>query len=93
MQLWSHNIQDLGICEELSCQDDFNIPEVDLTFQNFEELFGGDQDPVRGLVCDNDVSCSSMEKDISLDKSDIFNEKAMEVRVCPSLFSSTITIS
>ncbi|KAK4260765.1 hypothetical protein QN277_003842 [Acacia crassicarpa] len=77
-QLWSHNIQDLGICEELSCQDDFNIPEVDLTFQNFEELFGGDQDPVRGLVGDNDMSCSSIEKDISLDKSDIFNERTME---------------
>ncbi|KAI9120204.1 hypothetical protein K1719_008852 [Acacia pycnantha] len=77
-QLWSHNIQDLGICEELSCQDDFNIPDVDLTFQNFEELFGGDQDPVRGLVGDNDMSCSSIEKDISLDKSDIFNERTME---------------
>ncbi|XP_028757830.1 putative zinc finger protein At1g68190 isoform X2 [Neltuma alba] len=77
-QLWSHHIQDLGICEELICQDDFNIPDVDLTFQNFEELFGGDQDPVRGLVGDDDVSCSSIEKDISLDKSDIFNERTME---------------
>ncbi|XP_054808554.1 putative zinc finger protein At1g68190 isoform X2 [Prosopis cineraria] len=77
-QMWSHNIQDLGICEELICQDDFNIPDVDLTFQNIEELFGGDQDPVRGLVGDNDMSCSSIEKDISLDKSDIFNERTME---------------
>ena len=80
MQLWSQNIQDLGICEELICQDDFNIPDVDLSFQNFEELFGGDQDPIReGLLGDKDVSCSSIEKDMSLDKSDIVNASMMEV--------------
>lgn len=79
MQLWSQNIQDLGICEELICGDDFNIPDVDLTFQNFEELFGGDQDPIRVMFGDNDVSCSSLEKDISVDKSDIDNPSAMEV--------------
>ena len=76
-QLWSQNIQDLGICEELVCRDDFNIPDVDLTFQNFEELFG-DQDPVRALLDDNDVSCSSLEKDMSIDKSDIDNLSAIE---------------
>lgn len=79
MQLWSQNIQDLGICEELVCQDDFNIPDVDLTFQNFEELFGGDQDPIRVMHGDEDVSFSSLEKDMSVDKSDIFNTSAMEV--------------
>ena len=77
--MWSQNIQDLGICEELVCQDDFDIPDVDLTFQNFEELFGGDQDPVRVLLADKDVSCSSLEKDMSVDKSDIDNPSAMEV--------------
>lgn len=79
LQLWSQNIQDLGICEELICRDDFNIPDVDLTFQNFEELFGGDQDPIRVMFGDKDVSCSSLEKDISVDKSDIDNPSAMEV--------------
>ncbi|KAF7808830.1 putative zinc finger protein [Senna tora] len=77
-QLWCHNIQDLGICEELIGEDDFNIPDVDLTFQNYEELFGGDQDPIRGILGDNYVSCSSIEKDISLDKSDIYNESTIE---------------
>ncbi|KAK7280414.1 hypothetical protein RJT34_25478 [Clitoria ternatea] len=77
-QLWSQNIQDLGICEELVCQDDFNIPDVDLTFQNFEELFGGDQDPIRAPLDDKDISCSSLEKDMSLDKSDIDNPSGME---------------
>ncbi|XP_027936970.1 putative zinc finger protein At1g68190 isoform X2 [Vigna unguiculata] len=77
-QLWSQNIQDLGICEELVRLDDFNIPDVDLTFQNFDELFGGDKDPIRILFDDQDVSCSSLEKDKSIDKSDIDNLSAME---------------
>ncbi|XP_014514353.1 putative zinc finger protein At1g68190 isoform X2 [Vigna radiata var. radiata] len=77
-QLWSQNIQDLGICEELVRLDDFNIPDVDLTFQNFDELFGGDQDPIRILFDDQDVSCSSLEKDKSVGKSDIDNLSAME---------------
>lgn len=49
-------MQDIGVCEELVCPDDFNIPDVDMTFQNFEELFGGDQDPIRAAVLhDKDV--------------------------------------
>ncbi|KAI4357730.1 hypothetical protein L6164_001661 [Bauhinia variegata] len=77
-QLWSQNIEDLGICEELISQDDFNMPDIDLTFQNFEELFGGDQDQARGLLYGKDFSCSSFEKDMSLDKSDTDNASAME---------------
>ncbi|RZB89317.1 putative zinc finger protein isoform C [Glycine soja] len=88
-QLWSQNIQDLGICKELVCQDDFNIPDVDLTFQNYEELFGGDQDPIRILLDDQDVSCSSLEKDKSVDKSVIDNPSAME----ESSAAASITIS
>jgi hypothetical protein len=80
LQLWPQNIQDLGICEELVCGDDFKIPDVDLTFQNYEELFGGDQDPIRGVMFGGkDVSCSSLENDISVDSSDIDNPSAMEV--------------
>ncbi|ESW14967.1 hypothetical protein PHAVU_007G033100 [Phaseolus vulgaris] len=88
-QLWSQNIQDLGICEELVRLDDFNIPDVDSTFQNFDELFGGDQDPIRILFDDQDVSCSSLEKDKSVDKSDIYNPSAME----DSLGAASITLS
>ncbi|XP_048440748.1 putative zinc finger protein At1g68190 isoform X1 [Pyrus x bretschneideri] len=67
-QLWPQNMQDIGVCEELVCPDDFNIPDVDLTFQNFDELFGGDQDPITAVLHDKDVSYSSVEKGISLDK-------------------------
>ncbi|KAL6186534.1 hypothetical protein ACLB2K_042654 [Fragaria x ananassa] len=76
-QLWSQNMQDLGVCEELVCHDDFNIPDVDLTFRNFEEIFGGDQDPTRVLHDDKDVSYSSVERDMSLDKSDDSNSRVM----------------
>ncbi|KAI3817229.1 hypothetical protein L1987_11018 [Smallanthus sonchifolius] len=46
-QLWSQNMQDLGVCEEPSCLDDLNIPDIDLTFRNFEELFRIEQEPTR----------------------------------------------
>lgn len=45
-QLWHQNLQDIGVCEYTACDDDdFHIPDIDLTFQNFEELFGADPDP------------------------------------------------
>lgn len=71
-------MQDLGVCEELVCHDEFNIPDVDLTFRNFEEIFG-DQDPIRMLVDDKDVSYSSVERDMSLNKSDNCNSRAVVV--------------
>ncbi|MED6132298.1 hypothetical protein PIB30_017732 [Stylosanthes scabra] len=80
-QLWSQNIQDLGICEELVCRDDFNIPDVDLTFQNYEELFGGDQDPVRALLDDNDVSCYSLEKDMSIDNLSAIEDSSAAISI------------
>ena len=72
-------MQDLGVCEELVSHDDLNIPEVDLTFRNFEELFGGDQDPNRPLLDDKDVSYSSVERDMSLDKSEDCNSRTLAV--------------
>ncbi|CAH8386512.1 unnamed protein product [Eruca vesicaria subsp. sativa] len=46
-QLWYQNLQDIGVCEETVCDDDdFHIPDIDLTFRNFEELFGDDPDPI-----------------------------------------------
>lgn len=77
-QLWSQNMQDLGVCEELGCLDDLSVPDVDLTFRNFEELFGGEQDPTGALLDNIDVTCSSMKKDTSLDGSDNGYARTME---------------
>ncbi|KAA8532636.1 hypothetical protein F0562_032548 [Nyssa sinensis] len=77
-QLWSQNMQDLGVCEELGCFDNLDIPDVDLTFRNFEELFGGDQDPTRALLDDNNISCSSVKQEASLDRSDDGYARAVE---------------
>ncbi|KAL1568390.1 putative zinc finger protein [Salvia divinorum] len=44
-EIWAQNMQDLGVCDEVGCFEDVNIPDVDLTFQNFEELFGSEQEP------------------------------------------------
>lgn len=74
-------MQDLGVCDELVSRDDFNIPEVDLTFQNFDEIFNSDQDPTGRLFDNKDESYShsSMEKDVSLSKSNNHDGKGMEV--------------
>ncbi|XP_065881453.1 zinc finger protein CONSTANS-LIKE 9 isoform X2 [Euphorbia lathyris] len=84
-QLWSQNMQDLGVCEDILCHDDFNIPDVDITFRNFEELFGTEQDPIRGLLDEKNASFSSVEKDMSLDTS--HNRNAGK-RVDPSVASA-----
>ncbi|KAL9401791.1 hypothetical protein Peur_005640 [Populus x canadensis] len=69
-QLWSQNMQDLGVCEDIICHDDdYIIPDVDKTFCNFEEFFGGDQDPIGAFLDENDFSCSFIEKDMPPEKS------------------------
>lgn len=93
MQLWSQNIQDLGVCEELVSRDDFDIPDVDLTFRNFEDLFGGDQDPIRALLHDIDVSFSFTEGDMSLDKSENARSQAMEVRGISLIFFPLLLVN
>ncbi|KAI5579785.1 hypothetical protein BDE02_08G112600 [Populus trichocarpa] len=69
-ELWSQNMQDLGVCEDIICHDDdYIIPDVDKTFCNFEEFFGGDQDPIGAFLDENDFSCSFIEKDMPPEKS------------------------
>ncbi|CAL5396638.1 unnamed protein product [Camellia sinensis] len=89
-QLWSQNMQDLGICEELACINDFNIPDVDLTFQNFEEFFGCDQDLTRALFDDKDMTCSSVNKDTSLNGLDHSHAKEIEVWMMWKLLRESI---
>lgn len=73
-------MQDLGVCEDNICHDDdYNIPDVDKTFSNFEEFFGGDQDPIQAFLDENDFSCSFIEKDIPLEKSNNSDGRARKV--------------
>ncbi|KAF8040325.1 hypothetical protein BT93_B2532 [Corymbia citriodora subsp. variegata] len=78
-QFWAQNMQDLGVCEELVCHDDFDIPEVDVTFQNYEELFGGEQDTIRTLLDESKLACSSLDKDVPLDDSENSHAKFLKV--------------
>lgn len=73
-------MQDLGVCEELGCLDELSMPDIDLTFRNFEELFGGgEQEPTRALLNDKSMTCASVEKDISFDKPEHGCARGMEV--------------
>nr|XP_016492139.1 PREDICTED: putative zinc finger protein At1g68190 isoform X2 [Nicotiana tabacum] len=69
-QLWPQNLQELGPYAEEGRFDNSNMPDVDLTFQNFEELFGEEQDLNNTLLNEEDMTCSSMENYSSMDKSD-----------------------
>ncbi|XP_039013985.1 putative zinc finger protein At1g68190 [Hibiscus syriacus] len=77
-QLWSQNMQDLGICEDTFCQDDLNMPDIDLSFRNFEDLFGVDQGPMGGPLANKDVPSSSIEKEMTNNNSDNVNAISME---------------
>lgn len=64
-QIWSQNIQDLGVCEEAGYSDVFNIPDVDVTFRNFEDFFTGevgDAGLAESLLRDDDLMWSEIEK-------------------------------
>ncbi|KAJ0039083.1 hypothetical protein Pint_22069 [Pistacia integerrima] len=78
-QLWSQNMQDLGVCEDISCNDEIDIPDVDVTFPNFEDLFGGDQDATRAKIDDKYVSCI-FGKNPSIHKSDKGNARVIELK-------------
>lgn len=68
-QLWSKTMQDLGVCEELGYLDELSMPDIDLTFRNIEEFFGGgEQEPTQALVNDLSKRCPTVEKDRSSDK-------------------------
>ncbi|KAL3824108.1 hypothetical protein ACJIZ3_020137 [Penstemon smallii] len=51
--IWLHDMQDLGVCDEVDSFDDVQIPDVDLIFRNFDEVFGNQNEPSRELVHDN----------------------------------------
>ncbi|KAK9223166.1 hypothetical protein WN944_011608 [Citrus x changshan-huyou] len=87
-ELWTQNMQDLGVCEDSVCNDDFDIPDVDLTFRNFEELFGGNQDPVRAQL-DDKYLWRSLEKDLSLEKPDDINIRELQDASSVYVTSST----
>lgn len=61
-EIWLQNMQDLGVCDEVKWMDDDNIPDVDLTFRNFEELFGNEHELGRGLADDMNMACSFVDK-------------------------------
>ncbi|KAG8493043.1 hypothetical protein CXB51_010432 [Gossypium anomalum] len=84
-QLWSQNMQDLGVCEDTFRQDDFNMPDIDLSFRNFEDLFGVDQHPTRGPLVSKDVPSSSMENE-AFNNSNNVNAISMEVRIVAFFF-------
>ncbi|CAN6802980.1 unnamed protein product [Brassica oleracea] len=65
-QLWHQNLQDIGVCEDTACDDDdFHIPDIDLTFQNFEELFGADPEPTTDnyKLCENQNPAEDQNRD------------------------------
>lgn len=59
-------MQDLGLCDGDDNGDGFNMSDVDLTFENYEDVFGSSQDQSDSLFKDTSATCSNTERDISL---------------------------
>ncbi|XP_068638659.1 putative zinc finger protein At1g68190 [Aristolochia californica] len=84
-QLWPQNMLDLGVCLDVDLCDSIKIPEIDLTFPNYEELFAADQDyslsPFEGIG----EACSSTGKAASLGKTDAcYTRPAEDIPEAPS---------
>ncbi|GAA0164579.1 hypothetical protein LIER_20177 [Lithospermum erythrorhizon] len=70
-QHWSQNMQDLGICDELRRTNDLSMPDFDLTFQNYEEFFKGEEEPTSNdpsihVTHSQEYSCNSTENESAI---------------------------
>lgn len=65
-QLWDQNMQDLGICADDDCCDALNMSDVNLIFENYEDIFGGPQVESSSVFEDLEAACSSMDKVVSV---------------------------
>lgn len=73
-------MEDIGNCEEPIFEDNFDIPDMDLTFRNFEETFESEENPNKTQSDYVNASCSSLEKNLCIDKPDNHFTRITEVR-------------
>jgi hypothetical protein len=67
-QLWGENMQDLGICKgegEVGglCEGGFSMADVDLSFDNYEDIFSSTQDLSSSSFNDIHAGCTSLGQD------------------------------
>jgi len=67
-QLWGENMQDLGICKgegEVGglCEGGFSMADVDLSFDNYEDIFSSTQDLSSSSFNDIHAGCTSLNQD------------------------------
>ncbi|KAH9306384.1 hypothetical protein KI387_010788, partial [Taxus chinensis] len=79
-QLWGENMQDLGLCDADERCDPFHMSDIDLTFENYEDIFGGPQGEGTSIFEDVEAACSSMDKDVSFADSSGCNESSRKLR-------------
>lgn len=91
-EMWSENIQGLGICEESAFFDNCNIPDVDVSFRNYEELFECDEGIDTALFDEKELMISSMENNTSLGKVDHSYAKGIEDISTASSKSKTVEL-
>lgn len=83
-QLWDPHMQDLGLCEDGDHCNDFNMSDVDLTFENYEDIFAGSENQSVSLFGDVGAACSSTEKNVSFaDSSDHIESDPKASSVAP----------
>ncbi|KAG8382842.1 hypothetical protein BUALT_Bualt05G0120400 [Buddleja alternifolia] len=84
-EIWLQNMQDLGVCDEVQCFEDVNIPDVDLTFRNFEEIFGNEHESTRAQADEENTTCSFADDNPPFGKLDRGRATTIEDISGPSL--------
>eukprot|EP01018_Ginkgo_biloba_P008044 Gb_28233 [translate_table: standard] len=72
-------MQDLVICEDDNHCDGFHMPDVDLTFENYEDIFGGPRGESTSMFEDVEAACSSMDTDVSITDLSAQKENALKI--------------
>lgn len=76
-QLWGPHIEDLGVCEDDDTCGGFNMSDVDLTFDNYEDIFSGSH-LQHSAFEDIASACSSMGQSGSFEESSLHMESIPE---------------
>jgi hypothetical protein len=72
-------MQDLGVCEDLFSMMILTYRMLIKEFATLKSCFGGDLDPIGAFLDENDLPCSSVEKDMPLEKSNNRDGRARKV--------------
>ncbi len=97
-QLWGENMQDLGICKgegEVGglCEGGFSMADVDLSFDNYEDIFSSTQDLSSSSFNDIHAGCTSLGQDSVTEEKNQWVANMQSITQSKLLESTNVKIS